>query len=114
MKTRPKDMPKIVPGTRVRYEYGRWEIHGHKAEMEYDEQLAARPHASEPQVGTVVPDEEFGPYPSTHAWGVPPYASAVRFDDQPQHVTWVRSACLECIGFAQADSQQGELFATIS
>lgn len=109
-KTRPADMPKVAPGTRVKYEYGRWGVESHRTVVTYDEQYATRSWASEPRFGTVVTDAEFSGAPANHPWGVPSNASAVRWDDHPQ-VTWVRSACLDVIGFAQKEAQQFELFA---
>ena len=108
-KARPIDMPKLAPGTRVQYEYGRWESQLHGTEVIYDAQLATRSWAGPPRFGTVVADQEFGPFPANNPWGVPSIGSAVRFDNEPK-VTWVRTACLDLIGFAQKEESQFELF----
>lgn len=106
--------PKLAPGTRVRWEKGKWDTiaSGHDARWYLVEGWTALPWA-EVLYGTIVPDVEACggvQLPPGHKWGVPDFATAVLWDGS-ERPTWVRTSLVDVIGFAQAEAKQGELFA---
>jgi hypothetical protein len=112
--TRPLVMPRLEPGTRVRYHYAKWVARPHQSALHYDAEYATREWAQE-LIGTVITVEEHGPFPDHHPWGVPIFATPIRWDNNANYFEWVRTSCLDVIGWAAAEPVEGpqqlELFA---
>jgi hypothetical protein len=107
-KARPAEIEKLTPGTLASYEYARWGIDQQRSVVIYDQQYATREWATPPRIVTAISDEEFSPFPAGHPWGVPGWATAVREADGRK--TWIRTSCLEPVGWTQKQPEQAELF----
>lgn len=112
---RPAFADKIPPGTRVRYDAGKFETRGTQegAPFYLVEGWLALPWAYT-KVGTTVSDlEAQGGVDWTAlgcgAWAVPECGTGVLFDGETKP-TWIRSSLLTVIGFAPAETAQPELF----
>lgn len=105
---RPMHMDRIPPGTRVRFDYGKWSCGRafHATEVVFDPEWATREWALT-RIGTVITAAEYSPYPDTHPWGCPDFATPIRYDDGSK--SWARTSCLDVIGWAQKQPEQAEL-----
>jgi hypothetical protein len=63
------------------------------------------------KIGTV--RDSTNPFPSTHPWGIPEYATHVEWDDEDGHGSfdWVRTSCLDVIGFESREERKQTEFA---
>lgn len=89
-------IPRLRPGLRVRFDSGKWNCCVNA--VQHDPLWATREWAGT-QVGVTTAPEEFpgAIFPSAGPWGLPDFATAVRFDGT-ERVTWVRTSCLDVIG----------------
>ena len=113
LRSRQLEEPRLRPGVRVRYNWGKWDCCSN--EVRHNPDWASQPWAGT-QIGTTVDDSEFPGhiYPESHPWGIPSFASVVRFDGEGDRVTWVRTSCLDVFGDAMVErnGQQELLFET--
>ena len=110
---RDLQVPKLQPGVRVRYDSGKWDSCANC--VRFVSEWATQSWAYT-KIGTVVADEEFSGhiFPRNSPWGIPDFASIIRFDGEEQ-VTWIRTSCLDVIGFVSTEqTSQGELFPGVS
>lgn len=96
---------RLPPGTRVRYDYGKFSSNRF-GRLQFDPEWATREWAYS-RTGTTITPKEHSPYPEGHPWGCPDFATPVRMDDGEK--TWVRSSCLDIIGWEQKSPTQPEL-----
>lgn len=95
MKSRELHEPRLPPGLRVRYDCGKWDACANAVRFVDD---WATHSWAQTREGVTVPKTEFpgGIYPDSHPWGVPDFATPVRFDGD-ESATWVRTSCLDVI-----------------
>ena len=103
---RDLEIPKLPVGTRVRYDSGKWEACSNSVRFVPD--WSTHPWALT-RVGTVVPESEYPGhiYPATSPWGIPSFATVVQFDGEVR-ASWVRTSCLDVIGYAE-DVRSGQM-----
>lgn len=95
MKSRELCEPRLRPGLRVRYDSGKWDACANGVRFVPD--WATHPWASTAEGVTVDKSELAGGiYPESHPWGLPDFATPVRFDGQ-ERATWIRTSCLDVI-----------------
>ena len=102
--------PRLRAGVRVRFDSGKWNCCVNA--VAHDPSWASQPWAMT-QIGVTTDPDEFpgSIYPSAGPWGLPDFATPVRFDGQ-ERVTWVRTSCLDVIDDDRviASGQQVMLF----
>lgn len=110
MRSRDLHVPRVRPGVRVRFDCGKWNCCANA--VKHDPSWASQPWAMT-QVGVTTEPEEFpgSIFPSSGPWGLPDFATPVRFDGV-ERVTWVRTSCLDVIDDARviASGQQVMMF----
>lgn len=95
---RPDYAERLPVGVRVRHDYGRWE---HSFGGRYVKNLEwAKLSWAGTRMGVVVKREDYSPFPDTHSWGCPVWATPVRFDGE-EKATWIRTVCLDAIGWEE-------------
>lgn len=96
LRSRDLCVPRIRPGVRIRFDSGKWNCCVNA--VQHDPLWATREWAGT-QVGLTTDPEEFpgAIFPSAGPWGLPDFATPVRFDGT-ERVTWVRTSCLDVIG----------------
>lgn len=112
-KSRELHEPRLRPGLRIRYDSGKWDTCANAVRFMPD--WASQSWANTRLGVTVDPSEHPGHiYPENHPWGVPDFATPLRFDDSPDEVTWVRTSCLDVVGdvIESRKGQQELLFPT--
>lgn len=103
MRSRDLHAPRIRPGMRVRFDHGKWNCCANG--VQHDPNWASRPWAMT-QLGVTTDPSEFAGsiFPPNSPWGLPDYATPVRWDGAEnlvwsgERVTWARTSCLDVIG----------------
>ncbi len=101
VRLRSRDLvePRLRPGVRVRYNSGKWNCCANA--VQHDPAWATQPWA-DTQIGVTVDVSEHpgGVFPAHHPWGVPDFATPVRWDGA-ERVTWIRTSCLDVLDDAE-------------
>lgn len=87
--------PRVRSGVRVRFDSGKWNCCANA--VQHDPAWASQPWAMT-MIGVTTEPESFpgSIFPSAGPWGLPDFATPVRFDGTDR-VTWVRTSCLDVI-----------------